>query len=50
MSHVLELGRQSTVSGIDLSLAHTWPGLASIAGLVPFFGALALVGLWCMGR
>jgi ABC-2 type transport system permease protein len=50
VSHVLELGRQATVSGIDLSLAHTWPGLVSLAGMTVGFGALALVGLRRMGR
>ncbi|MDO9409271.1 ABC transporter permease [Patulibacter sp.] len=50
VSHVLELGRQATVSGIDVSLAHTWPGLVALAGMIAFFGALAMVGLRRMGR
>jgi ABC-2 type transport system permease protein len=50
VSHILELGRQSTVSGIDLSLAHTWPGLVALAALIVVFGALAMIGLRRMGR
>jgi ABC-type multidrug transport system permease subunit len=50
VSHVLELARQSTVSGIAPSLSHTWPGLVALAGMIAAFGALALVGLRRMGR
>jgi ABC-2 type transport system permease protein len=50
ISHVLEQGRQATVSGIDPSLAHTWPGLAAIAAMVVVFGGIAMLGLRRMGR
>jgi ABC-type multidrug transport system permease subunit len=50
VTHVLELGRQATVSGIEPSWAHTWPGLLALAGMLAFFGWLALVGLRRMGR
>jgi ABC-type multidrug transport system permease subunit len=50
MTQVLQLGRQATVSGIEPSLAHTWPGLAALAGLLLGFGLLALAGLRRMGR
>jgi ABC-2 type transport system permease protein len=49
VTYVLELGRQATVSGIEPSLAHTLPGLAALAGLLLFFGALAMLGLRRMG-
>jgi ABC-2 type transport system permease protein len=45
VTHVLELGRQATVAGIEPSLAHTWPGVAALLGLGAFFGGLALLGL-----
>ncbi len=50
VTHVLELGRQATVAGIEPSLAHTWPGVVALLGLGTFFGSLALVGLRRMGR
>ncbi len=50
VTHVLELGRQATVSGIEPSLAHTLPGVAALAGMLLGFGALALIGLRRMGR
>ena len=50
MTQVLQLARQATVSGIEPSLAHTWPGLAALAGMLLGFGALALLGLSRMGR
>jgi ABC-2 type transport system permease protein len=50
MTYVLELGRQATVAGIEPSLAHTWPGLAALAGMIAGLGALALLGLRRMGR
>ncbi|MEP6953027.1 MAG: ABC transporter permease [Solirubrobacteraceae bacterium] len=50
VTHVLELGRQATVSGIEPSLAHTLPGLAALAGMGAVLGALALFGLRRMGR
>jgi ABC-2 type transport system permease protein len=50
VTYVLELARQATVSGIEPSFAHTWPGLLALAGMLAFFGWLALVGLRRMGR
>jgi ABC-type multidrug transport system permease subunit len=50
VTYVLELARQATVSGIEPSLAHTWPGLLALAGMIAFFGWLALFGLGRMGR
>jgi ABC-type multidrug transport system permease subunit len=50
VTHVLELGRQATVSGIEPSLAHTWPGLAALAGMGAVLGALAVMGLRRMAR
>jgi ABC-type multidrug transport system permease subunit len=50
ITHVLELGRQATVQGIEPSLAHTLPGLAALAGLAAVLGALAMAGLNRMGR
>jgi ABC-2 type transport system permease protein len=50
VTHVLELGRQATVSGIEPSLAHTLPGLAALVGLGVFFGGLVMVGLRRMGE
>ena len=50
VTHVLELGRQATVSGIEPSLAHTLPGLAALAGMGAVLGALALFGLRRMDR
>ena len=48
VTYVLELARQATV--LDPSLAHTLPGLAALAGMLVFFGALSLYGLRRMGR
>jgi ABC-type multidrug transport system permease subunit len=50
VTHVLELGRQATVEGIDPSFAHTWPGVAALFGMATVLGALAVVGLNRMGR
>jgi ABC-type multidrug transport system permease subunit len=50
VTHVLELARQATVVGIEPSLAHTWPGVAALAGLATLLGALAVGGLNRMGR
>jgi ABC-type polysaccharide/polyol phosphate export permease len=50
VTYVLELARQATVSGIEPSLAHTWPGLLALAGMIAVLGALALSGLRRMGR
>jgi ABC-type multidrug transport system permease subunit len=49
VTYVLELARQATVSGIEPSLAHTWPGLLALAGMIAVLGALALGGLRRMG-
>ncbi len=50
VTHVLELGRQATVSGIPPSLEHTLPGILALFGLATVLGALVLVGLRRMGR
>jgi ABC-2 type transport system permease protein len=50
VTHVLELARQATVSGIEPSLGHTLPGLLALAGLLAGFGLLAALGLRRMGR
>ena len=50
VTHVLELARQATVSGIEPSLANTLPGLFALAGMAAVLGALALFGLRRMGR
>ena len=50
VTHVLELARQATVSGLEPSLAHTLPGLAALAGMAAVFGTMALLGLRRMGR
>jgi ABC-type multidrug transport system permease subunit len=50
ITHVLEMARQATVSGIEPSLANTLPGLAALAGLAAVLGALAVAGLHRMGR
>ena len=34
VTYVLELARQATVSGIEPSFAHTWPGLLALAGML----------------
>jgi len=49
-THVLEMARQATVSGIEPSLAHTVPGVLALAGMTVVLGALALLGLRRMGR
>ena len=49
-TYVLELGRQATVSGVEPSWAHTWPGLVAIAGMVAVLGALALRALGRIGN
>jgi len=50
VTHVLEMGRQATVAGIEPSLAHTLPGLAALAGLAGALGLLAMAGLRRMDR
>jgi ABC-type multidrug transport system permease subunit len=50
VTQVLQLARQATVSGIGPSLAHTWPGLAALAGLILGLGALGVFGLQRMAR
>ncbi len=50
VTQVLELCRQATVASIDPSLAHTWPGLLALAGMLFVLGALVLVGLRRMSR
>jgi ABC-2 type transport system permease protein len=50
VTYVLELARQATVEGIAPSLAHTWPGLLALAGMIAVLGALALSALRRMGR
>jgi ABC-2 type transport system permease protein len=50
VTYVLELARQATVSGIEPSWAHTWPGLLALAGMFAVLGSLALLGLRRLGR
>jgi ABC-2 type transport system permease protein len=50
VTYVLQFARQATVEGLEPSLSHTLPGLAALAALGLFFGALALFGLRRMGR
>jgi ABC-type multidrug transport system permease subunit len=50
VTHVLEMARQATVTGIDPSLAHTLPGVAALVGMATVLGALAMAGLRRMGR
>ena len=50
VTYVLELARQATVSGIEPSWAHTWPGLLALSGMFAVLGALALFGLRRLGR
>lgn len=45
MTYVLEMARQATVSGIEPSWAHTWPGLLALAVMTVVFGLIALRGL-----
>lgn len=49
-TYVLELGRQATVSGIEPSWAHTWPGLVALLGMALLWGLVALRGLNRLGR
>jgi len=50
VTYVLQLARQGTVSGIEPSWAHTWPGLVALAGMFAVLGSLALLGLRRLGR
>jgi ABC-type multidrug transport system permease subunit len=50
VTYILQMARQATVEGIDPSWAHTWPGLLALLGLGSFLGALAMYGLYRMGR
>jgi len=50
ITHVLEMARQATVTGIEPSLAHTYPGILALLGLAAVLGALAMAGLSRMGR
>ena len=50
VTHVLELARQATVSGIEPSLSNTLPGLLALAGMFAALGGLALLALRRMGR
>jgi ABC-type polysaccharide/polyol phosphate export permease len=50
VTYVLELARQATVVDLPPSLEHTLPGLAALAGLAAFLGALAMFGLRRMGH
>jgi ABC-type multidrug transport system permease subunit len=49
VSYVLQMARQATVSGIEPSWAHTWPGLLALTGMTLVLGAFALHGLRRMG-
>ena len=50
VTHILELARQATVSGLDPSWSHTWPGLLALLGLGGLLGLAAVNGLRRMGR
>ena len=50
VTHVLEMARQATVSGLEPSVANTVPGLLALAGMLIALGGLALLGLRRMGR
>lgn len=50
VTHVLEMARQATVSGIDPSWSHTYPGLLALLGLSSALGLAAVAGLRRMGR
>ena len=50
VTYVLEMARQATVSGIEPSWAHTWPGLLALGGMFAVLGSLALFGLRRLGR
>jgi ABC-type multidrug transport system permease subunit len=49
VTHVLELARQATVSGIEPSLAHSVPGVVALLGMGLVFGSICLIGLRQMG-
>ena len=49
-AYVLELARQATVTGIEPSWDHTWPGLLALAGMFAVLGALALRALQRLGH
>jgi len=50
VTYVLELARQGTVTGIEPSLAHTWPGVVALLGLGLGLSLLVRSGLARMGR
>ena len=50
VTHILEMARQATVSGIELSWANTYPGLLALLGLGAALGFAAVAGLRRMGR
>ena len=50
VTHILELARQATVSGLEPSLEHTLPGLLALTGMFAVLGGLALLGLRRLGR
>jgi ABC-type multidrug transport system permease subunit len=49
VTYVLELARQATVRGIEPSLAHTWPGLLALGGMIAVLVAFAMRGLGRLG-
>jgi ABC-2 type transport system permease protein len=50
VSYVLEMARQATVTGIEPSWAHTWPGLLALTGMTLVLGGFALRELGRMGE
>ncbi len=42
VTYVLEMARQATVTGIEPSWAHTWPGLLALIGMTIVLGLFAL--------
>jgi ABC-type multidrug transport system permease subunit len=50
VSQVLQMGRQATVTGIEPSWAHTWPGLLALAGMTIVLGGFAMRELRRIGR
>jgi ABC-type multidrug transport system permease subunit len=50
ITHVLELARQATVSGIEPSFANTWPVVVALLGMAGVLGVFAVAGLHRMGR
>jgi ABC-2 type transport system permease protein len=50
VSYVLQMARQATVSGIEPSWAHTWPGLLALLGMSLVLGGFAMRELRRMGR